>query len=126
MEQGTTYITTATVRFYQKLYRFPTSEKYTWIIRLEDCPLCSENNRIHVTLSVSHEQSQKVVDILRHHFALNHIFDGSKATIIFHDKDILAIGTNGNDNYLDARDNLIAKPFSKLDIDITSLIVISE
>lgn len=123
MKENTTYITTATIHFYETLYRFPSSEKYTWIIKLEDCALCSKHNRIYVTLSDSYDESKEAVDIIRRYLALNHIFDGSKATIILHSGEICAIGTNSADNYCDARDNLIAKPFSELGINITSLVV---
>ncbi len=123
MKQNTTYITTATIRFYENLYRFPNSEKYTWIIKLEDCSLSSKHNRIYVTLSDSYDESKEAVNIIRHHLALNHIFDGSKATIILNAGEICAIGTNGADNYCDTRDNLIPKPFSELGINITSLVV---
>ena len=123
MKTNTTYITTATVRFYEKLYRFPNSKKYVWIIRLEDCPLCSENNRIYVELSNSHGKSISIVDTIRHHLALNRIFDASKVTVIFNSEETLAIGTNGDDNYCDLRDNFVAKPFSELGINIKSLVV---
>lgn len=123
MKENTTYVTTATIRFYENLYLFPNSKKYTWIIKLEDCPLCSENNRICVTLSNSFEASKDFVNILKHQLALNHIFDGSKATIIFNSGEICAIGTNNKDNYCDAKDNFKAKPFAELGINITSLVV---
>ena len=124
MKEGITYITTATVRFYENLYRFPPNyEKFTWIIKLEDCPLCSENNRICVTLSDSFEDSREVVNILKHHLALNHIFDGSRVTIIFNSGEICAIGTNDKDNYCDAKDNFKTKTFAELGINITSLVV---
>ena len=123
MKENTTYITTATIRFYENLYLFPVSEKYFWIIKLEDCPLCSENNRIHLTLNDSYEDSKKSVDVLRNRLALNHIFDGSKATIILNSEGVVAIGTNGDDNYCDIKDNFVAKPFSALGINITSLVV---
>lgn len=124
MKKNTTYITTATIRFYENLYLFPPNyEKFTWIIKLEDCPLCSENNRVCVTLSNSFEESRNIVNILKHHLALNHIFDGSKATIIFNLGDICAIGANGKDTYCDAQDNFKAKTFAELGINITSLVV---
>lgn len=125
MNKNTTYITTATVRFYENLYLFPKSENYNWIIRLEDCPLCSANNRIYVELHKSYERALRMSKAARHYFAMNHIFDGTKASIIFNSEGIIAIGTNGSDNYLDVRDNFVAKPFSKLGIDITSLIVMA-
>lgn len=123
MEQNTTYITTATIRFYENLYRFPNQDQFSWIIKLEDCPLCSENNRLYLKLSNSFEVSKKVVNVLKHRLALNHIFDGSRVTIILNSESFIAIGTNGENNYCDLRDDLIAKPFSKLDINITSLVV---
>jgi len=124
MNKNTTYITTATIRFYENLYRFPPNyEKFTWIIKLEDCPLCSENNRICISISDSFEASRDVVNALKHHLALNRIFDGSKATIVFNSGEICAIGTNGEDNYCDIQDSFTAKPFSALGINITSLVV---
>lgn len=123
MKENTTYITTATIRFYENLYFFPNRGKYSWIIKLEDCPLCSENNRIYIGISDSFEYSKKVVNMLIHRLALNKIFDGSKATIIFNSGEICAIGTNGEDNYFDIKDNFKAKPFSELGINITSLVV---
>lgn len=106
MKENTTYITTATIHFYEKLLMFPNSERYTWIIKLYDCSLSSKHNRIYVKLSDSYDESKEVVDILRRHLAQNHIFDGSKATIILQSGEICAIGTNGADNYCDTRDNL--------------------
>ena len=123
MKANTTYITTATIRFYENLYLFTDSNKYFWIIKLEDCPQCSESNRIYVTLNGSHEDSQKAVDAIRHHLALNRIYNGAKATIILTSDGIRAIGTNGEDNYCDIKDNFVAKTFSELGINITSLVV---
>lgn len=124
MKESVTYITTATVRFYENLYRFPPNyEKFTWIIKLEDCPLCSVNNRICISISNSFEDSRDAVKALKHHLALNHIFDGSKATIVFNSGDICAIGTNGKDNYCDTKDDFKAKTFAELGINITSLVV---
>ena len=124
MKENTTYITTATIRFYENLYRFPPNyDKFTWIIKLEDCPLCSENNRICITINDSFEDSRDAVKALKHHLALNRIFDGSKTTIVFHSGEIRAIGTNGEDNYCDAKDNFIVKSFSELGINITSLVI---
>lgn len=124
MTEGLTYITTATVRFYENLYLFPPNyEKFTWIIKLEDCPLCSVNNRICISISNSFEDSRDAVKTLKHHLALNRIFDGSKATIVFNSGEIRAIGTNGEDNYCDTKDDFKAKTFAELGINITSLVV---
>ncbi len=123
MKANTTYITTATIRLHENIYLFTDSNKYFWIIKLEDCPQCSESNRIYVTLNDSYDDSKKAVDAIRHHLALNRIFDGTKATILLTSDGIRAIGTNGEDNYCDIKDNFVAKPFSSLGINITSLVV---
>lgn len=123
MKENITYITTATIHLYENIYLFTDSNKYFWIIKLEDCPQCSESNRIYVTLNESYDDSQKAVDALRQSLALNRIFDGAKATIILDSDGIRAIGTNGEDNYCDIKDNFVAKPFSALGINITSLVV---
>lgn len=123
MEANTIYITTATIRFYENIYFFSDSKKYFWIIKLEDCPQCSESNRIYVTLNNSYDDSQKALDAIKHRLALNRIFNGAKATIILTSDGIRAIGTNCEDNYCDIKDNFTAKPFSSLGINITSLVV---
>lgn len=123
MNENKIYITTATILLYENIYFFSDSSKYFWIIKLEDCPLCCESNRIYVTLNDSYEDSKKAVDIIRHRLALNQIFDGAKATIILNSEGICAIGANGDDNYCDCKDNFVAKPFSALGINITSLVV---
>lgn len=118
-----TYISTATIHFYENLYQFPSSDKYVWIIKLEDCPLFSASNRIYVDLHSSYEISSKIVTAIRHYFALNHIVEGSKISVISDNENIIALGTNGADNYLDVRVHFKAKTFSELGINITSLVV---
>ena len=122
MKEYTTYVTTATIRFYENLYLF-SSGKYALIIKLEDCPPCCKNNRIYIQLNNSLELSDKLARLYRRRFALNHIFNARKVSIIYDDDKIIAIGTNGADNYLDVRNNFKAKKFSELGINISSLII---
>lgn len=123
MKGNTIYITTATIRFYKQLYLFPNSGKYTLTIKLEDCPPCCKNNRIYIPLHDSPDISDKLAHLYRRHFALNNIFNTSKVAIIFDDDGIIAIGTNGADNYLDIRNNFKVKKFAELGINISSLII---
>ena len=125
MKENAIYITTATIRFYDKLYLFPTSENYNFIIKFDDSSLCSPNNRIYVELNSSYERSTKMFDAVRRHLALNGVFDGIKVSVIYNSDGFIAIGANDEDKYFDIQNNFTKKTFSQLSLNIISLIIVA-
>ena len=123
MKEQTVFITPATIHFYENLYCFTKSNKWFLTIKFENSPVFIHLNRIRIMLAHSAKESAELASILRHHFATNFIYEGSKVSVIYTSTDIIAIGVNDKNIYLDVRDGFKVKNFFELGLNITSLII---
>lgn len=115
-------ITTAKIHFYDEPFHYIRSGKWVWTIKFENAPMFIAHNRLHFDVGFCKEHAITAMNAIKEFFSKNFIFEDSTVAIIYSTNQIIAIGTNNEDRWIDVRD-LKVKTFSELNLNISSLVV---
>ncbi len=95
---------------------------YVWDIMFEDTSTFSFRNLPFIKVGDTKEEGEIFCNQLKENFKEAHIYDGDKVAVIFGDDGcVLAIGSMGEDAWIDTTDKFVKKTFAELNIVITSL-----
>lgn len=95
---------------------------YVWDIMFEDTSTLSFRNLPFIKVGDTKEEGEIFCNQLKENFKEAHIYDGDKVAVIFGDDGcVLAIGSMGEDAWIDTTDKFVKKTFAELNIVIKSL-----
>lgn len=105
-------------------YYFDHRCYYAWSITFSDTSHIFFNNLPFIKVGDTEEEGERTCNRLKENFKEAHIFDGEKVAVIFgNDDNVLAIGSLGENSWIDVTDKFVKKTFDELNIVVTSLIV---
>jgi hypothetical protein len=95
---------------------------YAWSITFSDTSTLFFNNLSFIKVGDTEEEGENFCNQLKENFKEAHIHEGDKIAVIFeNDCNVIAIGSLGEDLWIDVTDKFVKKTFEELNIVITSL-----
>ncbi len=95
---------------------------YAWSITFSDTSTFFFNNLPFIKLGDTEEEGEIFCNQIKENFNKAHIHEGDEVAVIFgKDGDVIAIGSLGEDSWIDVTDKFTKKSFEDLNIVITSL-----
>ena len=95
---------------------------YAWNITFSDTSTLFFKNLAFIKVGDTEEQGEEFCNQLKANFKEAHIHEGDMIAVIFdNDGNVLAIGSLGEDLWIDVTDKFVKKTFEELNIVITSL-----
>ena len=117
-------LTTANIHF-SNLYWFEKRGFYVFDITFENTTDHLHNNLVYLAAGFDQDSAQNFLEALKQYFASAGIYEDSRVHILFSGEQVLAIGANGKDLWIDVRRGVFfhtfPKSFSTLGIEIKSL-----
>ena len=99
---------------------------YAWNITFLDASILSFRNLPFIKVGDTEEEGEIFCNQLKENFKEAHIHEGDKIAVIFkNDGSVIAIGSLGEDLWIDVTDRFVKKIFEELNIVFTSLKVFS-
>ena len=95
---------------------------YAWSITFSDTSTLFFNNLSFIKVGDTEEEGENFCNQLKENFKVAHIHEGDTIAVIFeNDCNVIAIGSLGEDLWIDVTDKFVKKTFEELNIVITSL-----
>lgn len=126
MENYNLCIATATIHF-SDVYWCERSTSYCFDIKFENASTLLLDHLAFLHAGFDEDWATDFLNAVKQHFEMAGIFDGSSVSVLFSEGHALAIGTRGNDLWLDVRkgvcNNIPPLCFASLRLNIKNLTV---